>query len=181
MTDLETSVPLDYLGHEIVNNLVEDTIYSLTNDEYYPASLVNIIHEYADTFDPRTHFQYVLEDLIRVTHCHTCGKKKNVCFFGYVGEHCEKKCMKIYDRHGEYYDTTSEDYQQESDRLPHSAVPCGWCENYRMSLANTTYHSTYYNGQIASGYCWPMLSYHLACENECIRTRPVIKIPRYNS
>ena len=172
---------LDALAREIVTNSVQDTLHSLV--EHCPP-IVDLIHEYADSFDPRRHFQYVLEDLLRVTHCHGCGEKRNVCFFGYVGEYCSKGCMKSYSYGGEYYDIESEDYDEDSDRLPHSAVYCVWCdpEQYHgPSRANSRYHSRSHRGQHGKDVFWPMLSYHLACENECIRDRPTICILGYNS
>ena len=49
---------------------------------------------YDEEIDYHSIFQDVLWDLVRVTHCHGCGRKKNVCFFGYVGEYCSKYCYK---------------------------------------------------------------------------------------
>lgn len=180
MTESDAEEPMDVLTQEIVTHSIEEFIYSFQDS---CPSISTVIHHYIDAFDPRSHFQMVLEDLIRVTHCHGCGDKNNVCFFGYVGEYCSKKCMKSYSYDEEYYDTESEDYDEDSDRLPHSAVFCVWCDSEQChgpSRANTLYHSRYYRGRYDKDVFWPMLSYHLACENECIRDCPTVCIPGYN-
>lgn len=129
-------------------------------------------------------FRMVLEDLVRVTHCHGCGMKKNVCFFGYVNQYCCKGCSKYYDLcDNGHYDSYSNDYDAENtDRLPHSAISCGWCDNdyYRISFANSRYHHQWDSSQNPSGVCWPMGDRKRPCYNVCIRERPVLRIPGYN-
>jgi hypothetical protein len=129
-------------------------------------------------------FHTVLEDLIRVTHCHGCGKKRKVCFFGYAGQYCGKRCYYDYTLCDGEYDTHSEDYDAEdTERLPHSAIFCGWCDENTppLSKANTDYHRTYRRGENPSGVYWPMGDPRRPCYNTCIRERPVVRIRGYNS
>lgn len=201
MKDVQTKQQLDHLTKEIVTHSVENLLYSVS-DTCPP--LVDIIHEYADSFHPRRHFsEVVLKDLLRVTHCHGCGYKKNVCLLGYVGMYCRKRCYEashlyrddyeydsdtgettIFLNENPYYDYESRDYDEEdTDRLPHSAIPCGWCkEDVRcLSRANSNYHHRWRKDKSPNGYYWPMGSYRIACNNECIRNRPTIRILGYNS
>jgi hypothetical protein len=184
MTDIQTT-HLDHLTKESMTNSVEDLLYSISDA------------------CPRRHFtNVVLQDLLRVTHCHGCGYKKNVCLLGYVGEYCGKRCYEAsqlyrddyeYDSEtGEttfflnetpYYDYQSRDYDEENtDRLPHSAIHCGWCDDdiLRISNANSRYHHRWRTSQNPNGYYWPMGSYRIPCYNECIRDRPTIRILGYN-
>ena len=200
MTDILTTQPLDHLSKEIVTHLVEDLLYSISDS---CPSVVNIIHDYTDFFHPQRYFSnIVLQDLLRVTHCHGCGYKKNVSLLGYVGMYCGKRCYnkeEIYTddyeydpetgqttyilNENRYYDFDSPDYDEEdNDRLPHSATPCDWCNDdiQRVSTANSKYHHVWRSIQSPNGYYWPMLPCHIPCYNECIRDRPTIRIPRYN-
>jgi len=118
-------------------------------------------------------FKTVLQDLIRVTHCHGCGEKYNVCFFGYVGEYCDKTCMKIND------DNPYDSYDDE-DKLPHSAIPCKWCDEQGISKANSLYHRSWYSSQNPSGYYWPMKSPKIPCNNSSIKDNDTFSIKGYN-
>jgi hypothetical protein len=132
--------------------------------------------------DYHQHFQTVLEDLVRTTHCHGCGKKYNVCFFGYVKEYCMKSCYYRHELHDNMYDTNSEEYDEENmDRLPHDAMYCGWCNNEVVSLANSIYHHDYRTARNPCGTYWPMLDYHIPCYNTCIKERPTVTIKGYNT
>ena len=188
---------LDALAREIVTNSVQDTLHSLV--EHCPP-IVDLIHEYADSFDPRRHFQIVLQDLRRVTHCHGCGRKRNVAFFGYASMYCGKRCYEesqlytddydydsdtgetfLIPNENPYYDYDSSDYDPDNtDRLPHRAFPCQWCAGeYHLSRTHTRYHRSYYQDKYP-GLHWPMHFYDVPCDNECIRNRPVIRIRGYN-
>ncbi len=142
--------------------------------------------DYEEDYEPTYHdiFRTVLEDLVRVTHCHGCGRKRNVCFFGYASEFCGKRCYSHYTLYDEgYYDTDSEEYDAEdTERLPHSAVFCGWCEEdcASVSLANSDYHHDWRCSLNPSGAYWPMGNYRRPCYNECIRNKPTVRIRGYN-
>ena len=192
------TMSLDALAREIVTNSVETTLYSLTD---HCPPIVDLIHDYAGSLNVRRHFQTVLQDLVRVTHCHGCGRKRNVCFFGYVRQYCGKRCYEAsqlytddyeYDSETDelilipnenpYYDYDSRDYDpDDTDYLPHSAFPCKWCdeETRGLSRANGLYHRQYY-AEKYPGMHWPMCAYDVPCHNECIRDRPVIRIRGYN-
>jgi len=141
--------------------------------------------EVQEEYDTTYHdiFRTVLEDLVRVTHCHGCGRKRNVCLFGYVGKYCGKRCYYDYTLCDGEYDTHSEDYDvEDTERLPHSAIFCGWCDedNGCVSRANSNYHHTYRCGENPSGVYWPMGDHRRPCDNTCIRERPVVRIRGYN-
>ena len=124
--------------------------------------------------DYRPLFDEVLQDIILVTHCHTCGIKYNVCFFGYVGEHCSKRCWKC-NPEDDYYEA------QDEDSIGHDPDTCKWC-NYNGSIchANPRHFVSHYGYQSPTGAIWPMKHYSIPCDNECIKTRPTIRIPEYN-
>jgi len=114
-------------------------------------------------------FQEVLQDLVRVTHCHGCGIKYNVCFYGYVGEYCDKTCYKV----NSCYDDQEYDAPDE-DSIGHYYATCGWCNHIALSKANSLYHyrdSTH----------WPMRNTKKEVLNECILTKSTICIKNYNS
>ena len=121
-------------------------------------------------------FQKVLEDLVRVTHCHGCGKKINVCFFGYVGEYCRKYCYK---RISSMEDDTYEG-NEEKDILGHDPDTCGWCNSRRLSNANSLYHRIHYGLKTSNGIYWPMKNTVIPCQNSCIRERPTLRLKGYN-
>jgi len=127
-----------------------------------------------EEIDYHSIFQDVLSDLVRVTHCHGCGRKKNVCFFGYVGEYCKKICYKESCCHDEVYESRGE------DAIGHDPETCGWCHQYPLSRANTLYHQFSHRCCNPSGEYWPMLNYRLPCYNDIIREKRVVCIPGYN-
>jgi len=130
---------------------------------------------YEQVIDYHSIFQDVLWDLVRVTHCHGCGRKKNVCFFGYVGEYCSKYCYKASCCHDEVYESRGD------DSIGHDPETCGWCCGcYPLSRANTLYHQSTHRHRNPSGEYWPMLDYRLPCYNDIIRTKRVVCIPGYN-
>jgi hypothetical protein len=129
-------------------------------------------------------FQQVLQDIIRVTHCHGCGTKINVCFYGYAGEYCSKGCYKNHDREADYESDEEDELEQmwwpRNDAIRHDYETCGWCQERRLSYANSVYHHISYCYQNSSGHIWPMLHPSIPCDNECIQLTSTIRIPGYN-
>ena len=134
--------------------------------------------------NPSEVFQKVLQDLVRVTHCHGCGTKINVCFYGYAGEYCSKGCYKSHDREAEYESDEENEEDQtwwpRNDAIRHDYETCGWCQEYTLSRANSEYHYLCYRYKNQSGYIWPMLHPSIPCDNECIQLTSTIRIPGYN-
>jgi hypothetical protein len=114
-------------------------------------------------------FNEVLDDLYDATHCHGCSNKYNVCFFGYHGEYCAKRCWRrtLYSEENGFED-------------PYG---CKLCDNpyYTVSYANSKYHARHRSSLNASGFYWPMKSPSIPCHNKCIQETPVIQIKGYNS
>ena len=126
-----------------------------------------------DEYSEHPSFRELLEDIVLVTRCHGCGRKKNVCFSGYVGRFCSKRCWKK-------YESAYESGGEEEDVRDHP-VTCKWCyTNKCASYAVSTYHRDYHNSRSSTGYVWPMRS-RSSCDNECIKSRQTIRIKGYNS
>jgi len=119
----------------------------------------------------RSRFEEVLQDLLLVTRCHSCGIEYKVSFFGYVGQHCERRCWDAYGDGG------YEGHDQET---------CKWCNDCPdqppVSKANSLRHMLYYRSRHEMRHIWPMKrrSDIIPCDNECIQTRPTICIRGYN-
>ena len=127
--------------------------------------------------DFHTVFQEVLQDLIRVTHCHGCGMKYNVGFFGYVKQYCDKTCWRVnVCADEEEYDAPDE------DSIGHYLSSCCWCirENEIITKTHSLYHHDYFLTKFGIKAAWPMKEYTDPCHNECILTCPTVSITNYN-
>lgn len=119
-------------------------------------------------------FDNILDDIIRVTHCHGCGKNKNVCFLGYIGQYCHKNCWKRY--HDPYI--SDDDGPQYITCDPDN---CKWCNSVKISFAHSQHIINYYSSKSSSGYIWSMLDTNIPCHNDCIMNTKTIKIIGYNA
>ena len=108
----------------------------------------------------------LMEDLREATHCHSCGTKFNVCFFGYGGRFCSKSCWR-----GMAWDNDGEGCREG----------CKYCYGtYSVSKARPV--SNYYYDKMGckTGVLWPMYNVKTPCTNECLRTKRSVYIPVYH-
>lgn len=103
-------------------------------------------------------------DLLLATHCHSCGASCIVSLRGYTGQHCSKQCWKWNELEaGEDFD------------CPYGP-DCKACAGAFVSLANSRWGRSAHDARSPTGVCWPMGDTRRPCTNECIKTRPPIKV-----
>ncbi len=122
-----------------------------------------VIKELKNKVKQRELHRKAMVGIIRSTHCKGCEYNYNVCFFGYVGQYCNKSCWKS------NYTGCDEDDEYEED------TDC-------YSKAHSKYHSWWYSHCSKNGYnYWPMCDLEKPCNNTCIKTKKTILIRGYNA